>query len=204
MSVSARASRQGRSRSGAWTAIGTRYEAWSVRIWRLARLSRTLRTASTRPGQLVGRRGVCITHAALINHERWIADYAPLSAADRALQNTPISFDGSIFEYWSQILSGGTCVLSNPHIRRDPQVILEEMARYGITVFQTVPSFLLALMEADEARQLAHLHFVYVGGEVLPLEVQRQFIERYGAKLHNAYGPHRGDGGGHLLGVPRG
>ena len=56
---------------------------------------------------------------AICNHMAWMQAEFPLSAADRVLQKTPISFDASVWEFYAPLISGAQLVLAQPGGHRD-------------------------------------------------------------------------------------
>ncbi|GEC17205.1 non-ribosomal peptide synthetase [Nitrobacter winogradskyi] len=134
-------------------------------------------------------KGVAVTHRAIVNHERWLIEYLGLSPGDRILQHTSISFDASIFEYWSPLLAGAQCVLSRASARDNALHLLEDIAQHKITFFQSVPSLVAVLLEGDEKNALSLLRGFYLGGEALPRGLRDRVLARYPGCLYNSYGP---------------
>ena len=74
--------------------------------------------------------------------------------------------------------------------RFDPVKVLEVIARDGVTVFEGVPTMYQALLKASETvtADLTSLRTCVSGGAALPVEVLRQFEERFGATILEGYG----------------
>ncbi|WP_163871168.1 AMP-binding protein, partial [Myxococcus eversor] len=51
-------------------------------------------------------KGTVVSHRALANHMAWLLSTFGLTAADRVLQKTPLSFDASVWECWAPLLVG--------------------------------------------------------------------------------------------------
>jgi amino acid adenylation domain-containing protein len=135
-------------------------------------------------------KGVMISHRALCNHMFWMRAAFPLSAADRVLQKTPLSFDASVWEFYAPLLSGAQLIMARPLLHTDAAEMVETIKQEKITVLQLVPIMLRVLLEApgvEECRSLKHL---FSGGEALPPALQEKFFSLFKTtELHNLYGP---------------
>jgi amino acid adenylation domain-containing protein len=132
-------------------------------------------------------KGVVVSHAALTNHMQWMRQSFEIDASDQVLQKTAISFDASVWEFWLPLMLGGRLVLatSDP---RDPDELLSEVRRQGVTVLQVVPTLLRALIDtASGPETLKRLRYLFAGGEALEPELVRALDGP--VRLHNLYGP---------------
>jgi amino acid adenylation domain-containing protein len=134
-------------------------------------------------------KGVMITHAAICNHMRWMAERFPLSASDRVLQKTPISFDASVWEFYAPLLAGARLVIADPDGHRNPAYLVEVMAREGVTVAQMVPSLWRAIAEEPGLSSCRDLRLAFSGGEALAAGLAERLSEATGAEVYNLYGP---------------
>ncbi|HEX8190598.1 MAG TPA: amino acid adenylation domain-containing protein, partial [Pyrinomonadaceae bacterium] len=135
-------------------------------------------------------KGVMISHRAITNRLLWMRSGHPLSAADRVLQKTPVSFDASVWELFSPLIGGARVVLARPGGHRDSSYLVEAVRRHGVTVLQVVPSMLGALVEEEGLGGCETLRQVWCGGEALPAEAVRRLRVRLpGVRVHNLYGP---------------
>lgn len=85
---------------------------------------------------------------------------------------------------------GGTIVMTR---RFDPQEAMQIMAREGVTVFCGVPTMFWRILNephsaADIQTVSAGLRFANSGGAALPVEVHREFKERFGVTISEGYG----------------
>lgn len=115
-------------------------------------------------------------------------DYVRLDGHVRVLHAAPLGFDASTFEIWAALLNGGTCVI---HDERVPTA-----AGLGATLAgQCVDTAWLtaALFNAvvdEDARQLAPLRQLLIGGEVLSVaHVRHGLAALPDTTLINGYGP---------------
>ncbi len=137
-------------------------------------------------------KGAMIEHRGMANHlAAKIADLG-LTASDRVAQTALQTFDISIWQFLAALLVGASVDVLPDEVVRDPLSLLSEIERRGLTVFETVPSLLAALLQVEPDRRpdLAALRWAIPTGEALSPELCRQWFAAYPAiPLVNAYGP---------------
>ncbi|NDU72008.1 amino acid adenylation domain-containing protein [Actinomadura sp. DSM 109109] len=136
-------------------------------------------------------KGVGISRRSLANRLRWMQETFPLGPEDRVLHKTPFTFDVSVWELFWPLTVGAGLVVAEPGRHRDPDRLLELIAREGVRTVHFVPSMLNPFLDrvADLGRPAA-LRRVICSGEALPAELARRFAEVLpGVALHNLYGP---------------
>ncbi|MFC4123265.1 amino acid adenylation domain-containing protein, partial [Nonomuraea zeae] len=130
-------------------------------------------------------KGVVISHRALANHLRAAAERVPLSADDRLVAVTTVSFDIAALELFLPLVAGARVVLAPEETVREPAALLDLVRGSGATAMQAVPSLWRALLDTgDWPRGVRML----VGGEALPGELAAR-ITAMGARAENLYGP---------------
>lgn len=137
-------------------------------------------------------KGVMISHDNICNQLHWRQTTFPLKAQDQVLQNISFSFDPSVWQIFWPLLVGAQLFLPRPGGHQDIAYLVEIMARQNISVIALVPSLLRVLLEQPGLEQCQALKHIFCGGEVLPLDLQQQFFQRFSGKLiylHNVYGP---------------
>ncbi len=135
-------------------------------------------------------KGAMNSHRAVVNRLLWMQQTYGLTAADRVLQKTPISFDVSVWELFWPLVAGACLVMARPGGHRDPDYLQEVIAAQEITTLHFVPSMLQVFLEAPGVNALGSLRQVFASGEALPAELERRCHERLGsAALYNLYGP---------------
>jgi amino acid adenylation domain-containing protein len=135
-------------------------------------------------------KGAMNSHRAVVNRLLWMQQTYGLTAADRVLQKTPISFDVSVWELFWPLLAGATLVVARPGGHQDPAYLVELIREQRITTLHFVPSMLQVFLEAPGVSALGSLRRVFASGEALPAELERRCHERLGsAALYNLYGP---------------
>ncbi|MEL6764440.1 MAG: amino acid adenylation domain-containing protein, partial [Cyanobacteria bacterium J06607_6] len=135
-------------------------------------------------------KGVINTHRGLVNRLCWMQDAYPLTAVDRVLQKTPLSFDVSAWEMFWPLMTGAGLVLARPEGHKDSAYLVELIQREHITTLHFVPAMLAAFLEAPNVADCTNLKRVICSGEALPSSLQTQFFQTLpGVELHNLYGP---------------
>ncbi|MGV9837907.1 amino acid adenylation domain-containing protein [Nocardia niigatensis] len=134
-------------------------------------------------------KGVPVSHAAIAEHVVGFTAEWGMTAEDRLLQSSSVSFDASLLDIFVTLALGARLIVPKPDAFRDIRYVADLITRRGVTVLHMVPSMLgtfLLLPEVSEWRALRH---VPVGGEALPGEVADRFAAVLDAELRNHYGP---------------
>jgi amino acid adenylation domain-containing protein len=134
-------------------------------------------------------KGVMVEHRGLCNAINWIIQTLELSAEDRCILKTPITFDAAGRELYPTLLTGGRLVIAEPDGHRDSRYLAELLQGARISIFHCVPSLLQFLVEEPLFDDCPALRAVMSGGEALPTQVVARFQSRSTAKLYNVYGP---------------
>ncbi|RMQ41954.1 hypothetical protein ALQ04_04971, partial [Pseudomonas cichorii] len=135
-------------------------------------------------------KGAGNSHRALINRLHWMQNAYGLDASDTVLQKTPFSFDVSVWEFFWPLLTGARLAIALPGDHRDPERLLQTIARHSVTTLHFVPSMLQAFMTHQQVESCHSLRRVVCSGEALPAELASQVLKRLPqAGLFNLYGP---------------
>ena len=137
-------------------------------------------------------KGAMNSHRAIVNRLRWMQETFRLTATDKVLQKTPVSFDVSVWELFWPLLAGACMVVARPGGHLDPPYLLDEIARSRVTTVHFVPSMLQVFLEQPGLDACAGLRRVFLSGEALGRELAARFqasLGRLGIELHNLYGP---------------
>lgn len=135
-------------------------------------------------------KGVAVPHVPACHLIRWHAGNMPVPTGTRVLQLAPLSFDVSVQEIFATLAEGGTLVLIDEGLRRDPQGLRRFLAEKHINRVFMTPVLLYRLAELP-GPALPELREVTAAGEQLRITpaVVRFFSEHPGATLRNQYGP---------------
>jgi amino acid adenylation domain-containing protein len=137
-------------------------------------------------------KGVCISHLNALAFIDWAVALVGGRPDDRFSNHAPFHFDLSVLDLYAAFSSGG-CVSVVPEASAyAPIKLVEFMTSERITVWYSVPSALIlmiehgGLMEVDPL-PLRHLLFA---GEPFPIRFVRALRERWpDLPMHNLYGP---------------
>ena len=135
-------------------------------------------------------KGVAVPHVPACHLIRWHAGNMPVAVGTRVLQLAPLSFDVSFQEIFATLAEGGTLVLIDEALRRDPQGLRSLLAAQRVNRLFLTPVLLFRLAELT-GPPLPDLRDVTAAGEQLRITpaVVRFFAEHPGATLRNQYGP---------------
>ncbi|MGM1064623.1 amino acid adenylation domain-containing protein [Saccharothrix sp. Mg75] len=138
-------------------------------------------------------KGVVVTHAGIANRVDWAVRGQRLTAADRVLQKTALTFDAAGWEIFAPLTCGGTVVLAPHGAERDPAALVAAVVRHDVTVLQVVPSVLRALVAEDAWSGARALRLLTCAGEALHAELVQRFLGLLPApervEVWNTYGP---------------
>ncbi|MFQ6329772.1 non-ribosomal peptide synthase/polyketide synthase [Nocardia sp. CWNU-33] len=136
-------------------------------------------------------KGVTVAHSAIVNQLAWLRDSFALGPQDCVLLKTPATFDLSVWEFWSPLVTGGRLVVTTAGTERDPDRVRALIERHGVTVLHAVPSLVgMLLAAAPDAPMPLSLRQVLAIGETLPPATAVEFRRRAArTRLFNLYGP---------------
>jgi amino acid adenylation domain-containing protein len=135
-------------------------------------------------------KGVEIPHRALTNFIASMQRQPGMTAADRLLAVTTLSFDIAALEMFLPLSVGATIVLGTREEAADGPALLAKLRASRATLLQATPATFRLLLAADwqSAAAGAPPLTVLCGGEALPPDLARALLERTAA-LWNMYGP---------------
>jgi len=134
-------------------------------------------------------KGVLIEHRGVVNYLRWLGSYLGLTAKDRMLLQTALSFDMSISECFAALIHGASVYVAPPDSERDPDALRRIIDTSAVTVLHFVPSALRAYIAQDPNLTHPHLRHLVSAGEKLPADLARACLTNHQFPLHNLYGP---------------
>ncbi|MCA1006192.1 non-ribosomal peptide synthase/polyketide synthase [Rhodococcus hoagii] len=134
-------------------------------------------------------KGVSVSHGAIVNQLRWLADEYDITADDRIMQRAPFTFDVSVWECFLPLAVGALLVITRAGGHRELDYLASVMRDNRITVAEFVPSVLATLLAEGEGDALSTLRHLFAGGEELTAELAEELGEFCVGTLHNTYGP---------------
>ncbi|QHO75455.1 non-ribosomal peptide synthetase [Bradyrhizobium sp. CCBAU 051011] len=132
-------------------------------------------------------KGVMVHHDAVTNFLATMAEQPGMTAMDRVLGLTSLSFDIAVLELWLPLTLGACVVLADRAAAHDPARLKAIVARQGVTMIQATPSTWRMLLDHDGSSLPANCR-VLCGGEALPPDLARRLVAQAG-EVWNLYGP---------------
>ncbi|MCV7199488.1 non-ribosomal peptide synthetase [Mycobacterium angelicum] len=137
-------------------------------------------------------KGVAVSHQAIAEHvEGFTAEWS-MTAEDRLLQSSSVSFDASLLDIFVTLSLGAQLIVPKAGkggVFSDIAYLADLISRHEVTVLHMVPSMLSTLLMLPQVKEWRQLRHVPVGGEALPGEIADKFSGYFDAKLRNHYGP---------------
>jgi amino acid adenylation domain-containing protein len=138
-------------------------------------------------------KGTAMPHRSMVNLIEWHREHLCCREEHRVLQFAALSFDVAFQEIFSTLCTGGTLVMLDEWIRRDPQALLEFLTDYSIYRLFLPPLVLQSLAEsfAHSRTTPRALKEIITAGEQLRISQEIvNLVEALGScSLHNHYGP---------------
>ncbi|WP_017498609.1 non-ribosomal peptide synthetase [Flavobacterium sp. WG21] len=133
--------------------------------------------------------GVLVEHKNIVNTLLWRKKYYNLGLGDINLQFPSISFDSSVEDIFSILISGGSLVIPDEKQLTDVVYLGTVINKYKVSHCLLVPSFYQMLLRELKS-DLSSLKAITVAGE----SVTKKLIDEHyywlpGVELHNEYGP---------------
>ncbi len=131
-------------------------------------------------------KGVSVPHRAVVNFLVSVARVPGLTAGDRLVAVTTLSFDIAVLELLLPLSVGAEVIVASREQVQDGQALRALIESSGANAMQATPSGWRMLVGAgwqgnDRFKAL-------IGGEALPVDLANQLLARTG-ELWNAYGP---------------
>ncbi|MGJ7544984.1 amino acid adenylation domain-containing protein [Variovorax sp. LT1R16] len=134
-------------------------------------------------------KGVVVPHRAVVNFLASMAREPGLTADDRLLAVTTLSFDIAVLELMLPLAVGARVVIADAEQVRDPYALGALSEHQAITVLQATPTLWRMLLDAGWRRSSGSARFqALIGGEALPLALAERLLAG-GVTLWNMYGP---------------
>jgi len=138
-------------------------------------------------------KGVVVTRASLEDFLEWtMAEQRFAPAGEVYLNQAPFSFDLSVMDLYSSLLTGGTLFSVTHDQVATPKILFKALRRSELTAWVSTPSFArMCLMQPTFSRaMLPQVRKFWFCGETLAPEVASELLRRFpGAEVWNTYGP---------------
>lgn len=131
-------------------------------------------------------KGVVVPHLALSNFLAAMQRLLEVSAGDRLLAVTTISFDIAGLELLLPLVAGASVHIASSAVAVDGAAMLSALERQQTTLFQATPATFRLLLEAGWTGRPGLT--VLCGGEAFPRDLAEQLLPR-ATRVFNVYGP---------------
>ncbi|MCP4157600.1 MAG: amino acid adenylation domain-containing protein, partial [bacterium] len=134
-------------------------------------------------------KGVMIEHNTIVNTLTWRKNYYKFEEKEVALQMASYSFDSSVTDTFTPLISGSQLILIPAEKRLELEFLKTTILRQKVSHMICVPNLYQALL-SEIPESLNMLSFVTVAGDGFTSElVRNHFAKLKGVKLYNEYGP---------------
>jgi amino acid adenylation domain-containing protein len=137
-------------------------------------------------------KGVMLTHRNALTFIDWCAKTFGIGADDRLSNHAPLHFDLSVFDVYNAIGAGASVHVVDEEMAVFPVSVARFMATEALTVWYSVPSALVQLLQRGNLarRPLPSLRLVLYAGEPFPVKHLRALTEALpDVAIYNLYGP---------------
>jgi amino acid adenylation domain-containing protein len=137
-------------------------------------------------------KGVCISHRNSLAFVEWAHGELAPSASDRFSNHAPFHFDLSVLDLYVAFMAGASVVLIPDGLQYLPSRLVELIATESITIWYSVPSALILMIDQGGLLDRADIHVRawLFAGEPFPIQHLRRLFTRFeGCRFLNLYGP---------------
>jgi amino acid adenylation domain-containing protein len=110
-------------------------------------------------------KGVEVSHGAALNTIAALNARYAVGPEDRACAVSALDFDLSVYDIFGLLSAGGAVVTLGEEGRRDARLWAEQVRRWRVTLWNSVPALLDMLLTAADADELTSLRLVLLGGD---------------------------------------
>src|SRR6185369_11934601 len=135
-------------------------------------------------------KGAMIEQRGMVNHLYAKIDDLALTAQDKVAQTASQSFDISVWQMLAALVIGGQVEIVGDDVAHDAGQLLPRIEKERVTIIETVPSLLRAMLDDASPSNLPALRWMVPTGEALSPDLCRRWLAAYPhVWLMNAYGP---------------
>jgi amino acid adenylation domain-containing protein len=137
-------------------------------------------------------KGVSISHLNALAFTDWAVRHIDAAPSDRFSNHAPFHFDLSVLDLYAAFSSGGCVCVVPPSSAYAPRQLVEFILAEKITIWYSVPSALMIMMEHADFLEIEDLPFRHLlfAGEPFPIIHVRALRQRWpDLPMHNLYGP---------------
>ncbi|MFD8783733.1 amino acid adenylation domain-containing protein [Kitasatospora sp. NPDC059599] len=121
-------------------------------------------------------KGVMIEHRSYAHHCRVIADAYGITAGERVVLLSALTFDVAMDQIAATLVAGATIVVGAPEFWT-PAELPSRLAEFGVTVVEITPAYYRAMLESPDLGRLTDLKLMNVGSDVVTVEDARRWAD---------------------------
>jgi amino acid adenylation domain-containing protein/non-ribosomal peptide synthase protein (TIGR01720 family) len=134
-------------------------------------------------------KGVAVQHSSIVNTLWWQKNYYSFNTEESVLQIPSFSFDSSVEDIFTPLISGSRLVLIEQENRFNLEYLAKRIIDQRITHFLITPGLYRAFL-TEIAGSLTGLKTVTLAGESFTAELVKDHFKKLNSvKLYNEYGP---------------
>ncbi|MEU3510800.1 amino acid adenylation domain-containing protein [Streptomyces longwoodensis] len=138
-------------------------------------------------------KGVCISHRNALAFVTWAVAEVGVTATDRLSNHAPFNFDLSVFDLYAAFHAGASVVLVPEGLAYDPPQLVALLQRERISVWYSVPSALILMMQRGDllaGDPPEALRVCVFAGEPFPVQQVHELRKAWpDVRMFNWYGP---------------
>lgn len=137
-------------------------------------------------------KGVQINRSSILSFLDWIEKDYWFNKDDVFMNQSPFTFDVSLYDTLSAFMLGATVLLIDNDIAKDAERLFVKLQQYNCTVWTSTPSFAYIYLREKKfnSESLNRIHtFLFAGEDLPPRTVEILLMNFPQAKVYNAYGP---------------
>lgn len=133
-------------------------------------------------------KGVKIKHKNIVNTLIWRKTFYEFSSNDSVLQIPSFSFDSSVEDIFTPLISGAKLVIPSSN-KIDINSLVNDIEKNNITHFLVVPS-LYKILLTEKSDSLKNMSIITIAGESFPISLIKEHFEKLpNVRIVNEYGP---------------
>jgi amino acid adenylation domain-containing protein len=134
-------------------------------------------------------KGVVIEHRSIVNTLYWRKNYYQFSQKDTVLQIPSYSFDSSVEDIFTPLISGAKMVLLKGENPYEIQELSKIIMKFLVTHFLITPNFYKIFIQGI-GENLKHFKTITLAGESFTEELVKEHFDKLNTvELYNEYGP---------------
>ncbi|MEM7538154.1 MAG: amino acid adenylation domain-containing protein [Chloroflexota bacterium] len=134
-------------------------------------------------------KGVAMQHKAVTHFLQWVIYNFGMNPSDAMLQAATFTFDASVWQIFSPLLSGATLVLPKPGGEKEGLYVTDLIQKHRITFISMVAPLLTLFVKTGRLSECQTIRHFVSGGEVLPLTTIQSIQSQLTAQINHVYGP---------------